>query len=371
MKSANCTSLTILNKGEMKNMTMPKQLSKIFTMTEKELKDYAAKELKKNYSTVLVEDGFVYAQGDFPVLLVAHLDTVHPSTPKSFTYLKDGQTVSSPQGIGGDDRCGVYAILNIIKKYHCSVVFCEQEESGCIGAEKFVKYINDQIQEFKKLEDKVTSSPVVDFIAGLDFNYIIELDRRGNKDAVFYDCDNPEFEEFITKDNDWETDWGSFSDICTIAPAIGAAAVNLSCGYYNAHTLLEYVNLKELEDTITKVGKILDRTTEKDRFEFIEAAPYYYRNGQKYYGGNYYGGWPSEEDYYHTDKQPKVDYYDDYDYNNYYVIYFFEEDGTDDFAEYMASSKHEAMGMFMEDHPTRSYMDVYDIENWGQDMYDL
>lgn len=365
-KSANCTSLTIINKGEMKNMKMPKQLSKIFTMTEKELKDYVAKELKKNYQTVLVEDGFVYAQGDFPVMLAAHLDTVHPSTPKTFTYLKDGQTVSSPQGIGGDDRCGVYAILNLVKKYHCSVVFCEQEEHGCIGAEKFVKFVHDKLKEITDFEDVKMTPEQKAFINSLDVQYMIELDRKGNKDAVFYECDNPEFEEFITKEGDWETDWGSFSDICTIAPELGVAAVNLSCGYYNAHTLLEYVNLAELENTIVKVGKILDRTTEKDKFEYIEAAPYW-RNGSRYVGG---GGWYSGS----GDIPPQmrnIDYYDDYEYNNYYVIYYWSEDGTDDFEEYMATSKHEALGMFMEDHPTLTYEAVYDIENWGADMYGM
>ena len=32
------------------------------------------------------EDGFIYAKGDIPVLLVAHMDTVFPEPPKELVY---------------------------------------------------------------------------------------------------------------------------------------------------------------------------------------------------------------------------------------------------------------------------------------------
>ena len=74
------------------------------------------------YKDVKSEDGFVYAKGDIPVLLLAHMDTVHEQIP----YLiceerRDGKTIlSSPFGIGGDDRCGIYMILDIVKELKCS-----------------------------------------------------------------------------------------------------------------------------------------------------------------------------------------------------------------------------------------------------------
>lgn len=225
------------------------KFSAICRMPQASLKKYVTEQLCQTHNKVIVEDGFVFAQGTFPVLLVAHLDTVHQQAPSKILYNPITDQVSSPQGIGGDDRCGVYMILEIIKKHHCSVLFCEDEEVGGIGAHKFVESALAQ---------------------DLTFNYIIELDRKGKNDAVFYDCDNAEFERFITKDY-YKTAWGTFSDISIIAPHLGCAAVNLSCGYYNAHTTQEYVVMSEMHTGIKAVCKILARTTEEDVYEYIES----------------------------------------------------------------------------------------------------
>ena len=127
-------------------------------MSQKDLKKFVAKALEATHESVHVGDGYVYAQGTFPVLLVAHLDTVHEHLPKTIMFNKQNGSLSSPQGIGGDDRCGVYMVLEVIKKYNCSVLFCEDEESGGIGATKFTK---------------------TKLAKNLGFNYIIEFDRQG------------------------------------------------------------------------------------------------------------------------------------------------------------------------------------------------
>jgi di/tripeptidase len=258
-----------------------KKFEKICKMPQAHLKKYLAKELEKTHKEITIDDGFVYAQGTFPVLLVAHMDTVHKHLPQKFVYSKDKNIVSDPNGIGGDDRCGVYMILEVVKRFNCSVLFCEDEEVGGIGADKFI-------------ETKLAAS--------LDFNYLIEFDRRGSKDAVFYDCDNPKFTEFICKDF-YKEDWGSFSDIATIAPFFGVAAVNLSCGYYKAHTKDEYVVLSEMERSIEEACKILERTTEADVFEYIPAKNRwgYGSNYAGYYSGygsgNYGTAWYDDDDF--------------------------------------------------------------------------
>ena len=66
---------------------------------------------------------------------------------------------------------------------------------------------------------------------------------------MYYDCDNPEFEAYITSKG-FETQCGSLSDISYVAPELGVAAVNLSSGYYNAHTQHEYINRKHLNATV-------------------------------------------------------------------------------------------------------------------------
>lgn len=224
------------------------KLTEICQMSQATLKDSLAKELSRTYKDITVGDGYIYAQGIMPVLLVSHLDTVHKELPKVMLFDEVTKTLSSPQGIGGDDRCGVYMILQVIKRFKCSVLFCEDEEIGAVGAEKFIK-----TQLAKKLS----------------FNYMIEFDRKGSNDAVFYDCANDEFEEFITKEF-FETAYGSFTDISVLAPFFGCAAVNLSCGYYNAHTKDEYIVIPEMIKVIEETCKILERTTEDDKFEYVE-----------------------------------------------------------------------------------------------------
>ena len=181
----------------------------ILRMRQKELKHYLAGHLKKlGYETVK-KKGFLYAEGTVPVLLVAHLDTVHNELPHIICRSEDGRYIMSPQGIGGDDRCGVYMILQIISEVRCHVLFCEDEETGGQGAKAFER---SGIQ--------------------IDVNYIVEVDRRGNNDAVFYNCDNPKFSEFVCSFGFREA-MGSFSDISVVAPYLKTAAVNISAGYYN------------------------------------------------------------------------------------------------------------------------------------------
>lgn len=187
--------------------------------------------------------GFLYAKGEVPVLLVAHLDTVHASPVRTLCRSEDHSVLMSPEGVGGDDRAGVYMIMELVRKHRCHVLFCEDEEHGGIGAHSF------------------TSSKIVP-----DVNYIVELDRRGAQDAVFYDCDNPEFTDFICGFG-FREELGTFSDISVIAPHLGVAAVNISAGYHNEHTLHEYIDLVQVHRNIDTLVRMLSATT--PRFEYI------------------------------------------------------------------------------------------------------
>lgn len=236
-----------------------KTFSYICKLSQKNLKNYVFNELKKTHKEIICKDGFIYAKGNFPILLVAHLDTVHKHLPRTIYYDKNKGTLSSTEGIGGDDRCGVYLILELVKKYNCSVVFCEDEEIGGIGAQKFAEWFMEN------------NANEIDNI-----NYVLELDRKGNNDAVFYDCDNDDFEDFITKEY-FKTQWGTFSDISYICPDLGIAGVNLSCGYYNAHTTNEYVAIDDVNAIYEQMCKLLDRSINVAQFEYVEAV-YNYKN---------------------------------------------------------------------------------------------
>lgn len=294
------------------------EFSYMCKLSQANLKKYAYLKLQDTHDDIEYCDGFVFAKGTYPVLLVAHLDTVHTHLPIDIIHDTDKNTLSSPNGIGGDDRCGVYMILEILKKYNCSVVFCEDEEIGGKGAEKFVEhFLTNRPEELN------------------DFNYILELDRKGNNDAVFYDNDNYDFEDFITQEY-FKTSWGTFSDISIIAPFFGISAVNLSSGYHNAHTKYEYVVTTEVDTIIDEVCKLLERSTET-QFEYVE---YKYTKGsnfsERYYSEAYY----SDESYY------TVEYY---------------HDGRTQYECIVASGEYEALGKFFSIHTDVTYREITNL----------
>lgn len=294
-----------------------KEFIKLCQKSQKQLKCFLSKELQKKYTDVREEDGFLYAQGTFPVLLVAHMDTVHKTLPINLELDNESMTLSSPQGIGGDDRCGIYMILQIIKRFPCSVLFTEDEEIGCVGARKFAKQ---------------------PWVKDLQFNYMIELDRAGWNDAVFYDCDNKDFEQFILQEF-FELKYGSYTDICEIAPVVGCAAVNLSCGYYKAHTASEYVNLREMRQNIKEVIKLLMRTQADNKYIYVERPRFLWDR---------YGGYDYD----------KYEY--EYDLYSFFVL-FTDEQGMDAEEIYDGASVEEVIGQWAIAHPALPYNCIEDI----------
>ena len=214
--------------------------------------------LARRFQDAVVKEGsYILVQGEAPVMLVAHLDTVHKEPVKTVCFSSDRNILMSPEGIGGDDRCGVYALCSVYEaaEYKPWLLFTCDEEVGCIGADDFAG------DYFKKL---------IPF--DLSFlKMVIEVDRKGKDDAVYYECDNREFEDYITSKG-FVTAHGSVSDISYVAPALGVAAVNLSSGYYNAHTQHEYVNLAEIHTTIAKIQEIVDESMSDavPAFEYVE-----------------------------------------------------------------------------------------------------
>lgn len=220
-------------------------MTALLTKAQAGLKKDLAAELMGLGRSPIIRKGFLYAEGDVPVLLIAHLDTVHKQLPSVVCSSPDSRILMAPEGVGGDDRAGVYIVLELLKKFKCHVLFCEDEEIGGIGAQLFV-------------ESGI--SPIV--------NYIVELDRRGKDDAVFYGCDNPEFTQFICSYG-FREEYGSFSDISVIAPALGIAAVNLSSGYYCAHTRHEYIDMVHVRQIICRVSNLL--TTHSTTYSYVPA----------------------------------------------------------------------------------------------------
>ncbi len=261
-----------------------KNLEYFLKPTQKELFNLLRKKYRGQVRVCLAK--YILVLGQAPIMLLAHMDTVQEKPVKQICKTADGDILMSPQGIGGDDRCGVYAL---VKAYEAAPVkpwllFTCDEEVGGVGAEKFA------------LDYRKGKMP-----KGLDtMKLLVEIDRKGHKDAVYYSCDNPEFEAYITSKG-FVTASGSFSDISIIAPEMGIAAVNLSSGYYNAHTLHEYINRKHIDAVIQSVIEIIADATKPDfpKYEYIEKvykpATFTFRSEHSLWDEDGWGVWNAKK----------------------------------------------------------------------------
>lgn len=223
----------------------------ICTQTQSQLKASLVLYLKNNYPEVVVKEKYIYAEGAIPIALVAHLDTVHVQLPYQIYFDSDRNVMWSPQGLGADDRAGVAAIISIIESgYLPSVIFTLDEEKTADGAVGLSKIE----MPFSKLL------------------MVIELDRQGKNDSVFYNCDNPVFEDYINQFG-FKSALGSFTDIKLFAPAWNVAAVNLSIGYEHEHTLGEILHVDWAEKTINRVINLFEDVLENNKGEVYEYIP--------------------------------------------------------------------------------------------------
>lgn len=322
-----------------------KSFESICKMTQNGVKEYMNAYLtSKGYNTIN-KDGFLYAKGTIPVLLVAHMDTVHKETCKEVVY-KDGK-ISSPQGIGGDDRCGVYIIMNLVKEFDCSVLLCESEEIGGIGAGKFIKAEYEETDDDGNIIKKK-------YIDNLDVNYMVEFDRRGNKDAVYYSCDNKAFKAFVECATSFKEAGGSFSDISKLMPAAKLAGVNLSSGYYNPHTTTEYVVIDEMMDIVEEAKSLIKAKCVKP-FEYI-AKKYEPINLKPYRFEHDNFGQMSM-----FDQKPKTGrYINDMDTELELEVIFYDENGLENSEVVYGRTKADCWFAFFSKYTNRCMDDVYD-----------
>lgn len=226
-----------------------KSIEQFFQLRQPSLMKAMRQYLKTKYDNVISTDKYIIAVGDIPVALTAHLDTVFKTPPSRIFYDRAKNVMWSPEGLGADDRAGVYAIVQILKSgFRPTVIFTTDEELGCLGAEAIVK--------------DIPTAPMY-------LKYIIELDRRGSDDCVFYQCENEEFEAYIESFG-FVMNFGSFSDISTICPAWKVAGVNLSIGYYDEHSYCETLYIGQMFNTINKVKHMFNQIDKAPTFEYKE-----------------------------------------------------------------------------------------------------
>lgn len=224
----------------------------LLNATQSNLIKYLPKALEEFYdaSKITTTFDYIYCRGSYPILLVCHLDTKHTELPSKIFCDEKAKIMWSPQGIGGDDRCGVYAALSVCKLIHKEkkmpyILFTTDEEIGCYGA----KQAAIDLEKDKGI-----------------FKYLLEMDRHGKDEVVYYSTENKKFEEYVqsfgfVKNN------GFSSDIVHLTSKWGTASCNISIGYYNEHTLKEYIHTAHLMESIGKVVRMVTCSEQASYYE--------------------------------------------------------------------------------------------------------
>ncbi len=224
-------------------------LERLVSLSQSELHKTLGTYLKGKYKNIVIEKEYIVAIGDIPIALVAHMDTVFYNQPEEVYYDQRKGVLWSPNGLGADDRAGIFAILQIIQSgLRPSIILTTDEERGGLGAQRLAK--------------KECPIPFL--------KYMIELDRKGSCDCVFYDCANPQFIQYIEKFGFVERT-GSFSDISFLMEKWKVCGVNLSIGYQDEHSIAEILNVGAMFRTIEIVKKMLQEK-EIPHFEYRELS---------------------------------------------------------------------------------------------------
>ena len=229
----------------------------ICCLTERGVMQMMAMFLRSRYKNINITPSYIIAIGDIPIGLCAHADTVFPKPPKDteFYYDTEKNVIWNSGGAGADDRAGRFSIIYLLRNYSelkPYIFITTGEETFCMGSNKLCAHFPEFPYKLK---------------------YLIQLDRRGHDDAVYYECANADFENYINKFG-FKTALGSYTDISVLAPHFKCAAVNLSIGYIDEHSRIERLYVNHMFETIDKVVKILKDEPNSSYYEYIEAPIY-------------------------------------------------------------------------------------------------
>lgn len=255
---------------------------------EKKMRKFLKRQARQCGATSIVQDtsGNLFitkGQSDTYPCLASHIDQVQHTHSRDFVCIDSEGVIFgySPkchqqQGLGADDKNGILICLECLAKYDAiKVAFFVGEEVGCTG------------------------SSACDLAFFSDCRFIIEPDRRGSSDLITsmfcgYVCS----EEFITaigaKKFGYKEEEGSITDVGTLTErGVGISCLNLSCGYYEAHTDREFTVLSELENCLLFVQNIIENCTDVYPYEYQP------RSYGSYYGHSYgWTNWDAEDEVY-------------------------------------------------------------------------
>lgn len=208
----------------------------------------------------------------FPCI-VAHMDQVQERHSKDFMAYEAEDIIigfspkhKEQQGLGADDKCGLWIGLKCLQKFDClKLAFFVGEEVGCKG------------------------SGLANMAFFNDCRFVIEPDRKGSEDLITQIGWTPLCSDDFLKDIGFkkfgykETD-GMMTDIEALKDhGLMLSCINVSCGYYKPHSNEEFVYKPALLNCLAFVEHIIKTCTQV--YPHIDNTSYYER--QNYYGDIY------------------------------------------------------------------------------------
>ena len=265
-------------------MELLKQLYKIHSPSgsEKKLRKFLKDWIRRNvpdahYQVDNIGNLYVVkGESDTYPCIVAHMDQVQKEHSHDFQVVetKDilfGFSLKNVelQGLGADDKNGIWIALKCLKKYDTmKCAFFVGEEIGCIGSSK------------------------CDMSFFADCRYVLQCDRRGGNDIIpnvggWTELCSKEFLAAIGYEAfGFKTTTGMMTDVEALKNrGLAVSALNISVGYYRPHNSDEYTVKSELRNTLAFVEHIIETCLEVYHHE--EELGYYGKMGTLYDDSDY------------------------------------------------------------------------------------
>jgi hypothetical protein len=242
-------------------------MEKILTMTNLELLRHLTSICEK---PITDGENYVYYPSVSNLMLVSHVDTVRDENKPLKVRQQRNIIAAKDSVLGADDRAGVWAMMEIARLCMESVLevpnllFTNFEESGGRGMLAFISAYG------KEHFDHI--------------NLVIALDRAGCNEYVTYNDLPIEVSRYMESFG-FKKGVGIFNDIAYFTEEFRIPSVNISVGYYGAHTVYEQWHTDETWLTISRVLDII-----RDPIEILYKTAKHDQYSDHYHSHDYYQG---------------------------------------------------------------------------------
>lgn len=236
-------------------------------LTENNIEHYVDDKMNvyatKQETTELPDDFY------FPCV-ISHTDTVHHIDTINIREmmlentqgelkpsLKAFNDNGMPTGIGGDDKCGVFACLTLLKELpYLKAAFFVAEETGCHGSKaadpKFFENVGYGIQFDAPENWMITEKCFGQILFDRDTEFFEKIDS-----VLTEGMDNERMQYMVHP----------YTDVYALRSKFNFSCINFSIGYYDYHTPNEYVVIEDVFNGISMGKKMVEELGYKLHFK--------------------------------------------------------------------------------------------------------